>query len=90
MSRGEHAHFGHAATNGDVAKYLEAENPNAPVNELADRFKIWKRTGELPPIRANFKCPDCGGHLFYTQEIRITRCENCELNVYETDRRRGQ
>lgn len=76
----------HATTNGEVARYLEQENPNCPVRKLDDRFQDWKDVGMsgLDRIRANFSCPDCNSSdVFYTMAKHQARCDACGLTIME-------
>lgn len=104
MAQSQTKDTGRAATHGQFAKYLEAENPNCPADKLSERFREAKALAEkgdkkikhvtkwrLERIRTNWSCPNCGSSdVFYTRKIRITQCDDCGLNIYETDEKRGE
>lgn len=86
---------GHAATNGEFSRYLEAENPNVPTDRISERFHkarnaagpnrdIKQTTNQLNRIRTNHSCPDCGSSdVFYTRTVNIARCDGCGLYIGE-------
>lgn len=78
MSKTDEAYLGHAATFGETARYLEAENPNAHINELSDRHQHWVEHNEIPPLEAR-DCPRCDGTQYWTDRHGLAQCDMCGL-----------